>query len=144
MPLESVPVNLNGDFSIVPRDPNGVVPQLTILRATDDWVVDVQWNISGSLAEFIGASKTWTVTLLLESMGQGFEGPIASYTTSALGGLIQNYGPIPVSIPKNPMLADGNTSKIYKLVGVLTLADGATPLPVAGYAEGPMLQFYLP
>ncbi len=144
MPIESVVKPLTGDFTLVSRDPNGMVPETTILRATDEWAVDVSWNISGAAAEFVDQSKMWTVTLFLESMGTGFEGPVGKLQVPAMGGLVQEYGPHTITIAANLALAEGNTSRTYKLVGVLTLAQGTTPLPIAGYHEGPILQFYLP
>lgn len=144
MPFESVIQPITGDFKILVQDPNGVDPDTTILRATDAWQVVANWSISGAAAAAIDASKTWHLSIRLESMGGGFEGPVAHVRVPAVGGAVQNYTE-PITIAANRALAKDVDSQLYKLVAVLTLTQGVTePLPIAAYQEGPMLQFYLP
>jgi hypothetical protein len=146
MPFESVVQPLTGSITAHVHDPSGIVPETTIVRATDPWQIHVLWSISGLASEFIIPPMTWNVRCFLESMGTGPETPIIpTANVAAQGGLAQNYDVL-INVPAFPVLGNPAFSGLYRLVTVLTLrtSPGGAPLPIAGYDEGNMMQFYLP
>jgi hypothetical protein len=144
--FETVTTPMTGSITCELLDPAGVRPPSTIIRATDPWAVRVKWEIAGDQARFIGPNETWNVRVFLESMGPGPENQqnLPTLQVLATGGTPQNYDHM-ITIPANTDLANPAFSGVYKLVVVLTLRDAANnPLPVAGFHEGPVVQFYLP
>lgn len=145
--------NLTGDIFIFTfqdpdNDPN------TVLEISTDWSVKVRWHIIGLGANNL-AGADWHVKVKIESMGEGEEKTLRDVTVP--GG---NYDPATstashldyeVTIPilaRDPAvrLADRvNDEGVYRLVAVVTHDKvGGFPGPdrVAGFIEGPMLQFY--
>lgn len=141
---------ISGTLAVEVIDPHGVVPN-NIIRLSNEWEVKVHWTLQGGGVTMLNGS--WVVTLILEGMGNRFEGAIVhddsikigdgtftppekkeytkTFTFPAGGNINTPLGPI--------QLEKG----VYKLVTVLTSKDPAgDPGPFAGFEEGPMLQFY--
>jgi hypothetical protein len=144
MPFENS-MGLTANFAAEVLDPNGILP-VEIIQTTQAWSVRVQWNLSGLNAPFLqGAGRQWKLQVFAESIGTGFEGELT---------------PAPIMVPVGPVAAAApnftydvtipitaaalSTPGVYKLVTVLTLVDGAAPLPIAAYQEGPVVQTYAP
>jgi hypothetical protein len=147
MPFEpQLPSWLEGTLSAAVRDPAGLKPSRTIIQIPDAWAVRVQWTVSGMLAGVVTESTTWHVRVYLESLGVGLEDEVGKAdvlgNSVALSSSGERSYDITIPVPGNLV---GLTAGAYKMVTVLTLDNGATPatpLPIAGYVEGPVLQFY--
>ena len=115
----------------------------TIIRTDQEWGVKLHWDLKGSLAPFI--CGRWCVHLFLESMGPGPELKLDAN---------------PDYIPLDPcgngeydfdfrvrrgVVTGRHCSNPYKLVATITYLTACDkPGPIAGFVEGPMLQFYEP
>lgn len=139
MPFEIQSLPASGSITANVQDPLGQVPELTIIQIADAWSVRVQWDISGAAVPAFAPGALWHVRVSLESIGPGLEAVMAEIT-EPMGppALSHNYDRtvnIPGSFP-------GLTPGAYKLTTVVTLENGGVPCPLAGYVEGPVLQFY--
>lgn len=138
---------LNGDLDVLTTqdlddDPN------TVLEIDRAWYVQPHWYVDGTAAYYLGGM--WNIAVNVESMGGGFEGTLVrmSIPTTALGpGPITHrleYRPrirIPSRLedPDHAIPRDGE----YKLVVSLTYTTPHNQHGrIAGFIEGPMLQFY--
>lgn len=151
MPIDFAlpPAQLRGDIAVltsVEADPD--VDPNTVLEIDREWYLRPHWWVDGTAAYYLGG--TWHLEVNVESMGPGVEKTLATIDipTTALGpGPITHrleYKPV-IRIPsrhEDPLHSipqDG----AYKLVVVLTYT---TPFNqhgrIAGFTDGPMLQFY--
>ncbi len=147
MSMDFALTQLSGDIAVLTyqdmdQDPN---PVLEIDR---DWYVQAHWWIDGTAAYYLGG--TWHIAVNIESMGPGVEKTLATVDVpvTALGpGPITHrleYRPwihIPSRLqdPDNSIPTDG----VYKLVVVLTYTTAfGQHGRIAGFNEGPMLEFY--
>ncbi|HEX3049789.1 MAG TPA: hypothetical protein VHP83_03975 [Aggregatilineaceae bacterium] len=139
MPFEVQALPINGTITATVLDPNGQVPERTIIQIPDDWAINVRWSVAGNMVALFSPTAQWHVKVSLESLGPGMDLKVVD-VTEAMGApaFAHNYDRT-MNIPGNyPGLAAG----AYKLVTVLTLENAGTPAPIAGYVEGPVLQFY--
>ena len=134
---------LSGDISAWVTEVGGVDP-VTIIRADQDFQVHVHWTLKGHLTEFV--CGYWCVSVFLESIGPGKEirypePPLEIKLTPRPGDV--DYA-VWVQIPANTLdIADCSTP--YKLAATVTyLTELRNPGPMAGFVEGPLLQFYIP
>jgi hypothetical protein len=114
------------------KDPNRV------LELGQPWEVTGEWRVWGLDATAIGG--TWELKVFLESMGAGFEGQVGSATVTVLPAADQTYKQL-ISItganPPDPAL--------YKLVILIQHVNTlGKKTRMAGFAEGPYLEFYNP
>jgi hypothetical protein len=144
MPFETVTSPMQGTISAEIVDTSGI-PSSRIIRTTDNWQVRVNWTLSGAGAAFVSPNEKWVVRVFVESIGPGFETlmpPAAEI--QATGGTNQVYNHT-FTFPPNANMAHPTFSGVYKVVVVLTLKDPmGNPLPVAGFSEEPIIQFYRP
>ncbi len=129
---------LGGEIYAKVYEVKGAKPT-TIIRTDQEWGVEVHWDLKGSLAPFICGE--WCVHLCLESMGPGPE-------------LRLDHPHIPLNpcgdgeydcdFRVKPYVVTGkDCSTPYKLVVTVTyLTACEKPGPIAGFVEGPLLQFY--
>lgn len=123
----------SGQMQIGVTDPNGT-PASTIISLTDSWNLQVSWQVTGLFVPSIGGK--WLVRAFVESIGPGPELLVASADIPMTG--LNNYSRVFNIGPSVPGQAGP-----YKLVVVITSTNLlGTPSPFAGYAEGPILQFY--
>jgi len=119
-------------------DPAGLQPT-TIIRTTDTWHVSISWVIAGIVADALAG--TWQVRAFLESMGPGFEGQVGATLNINLAvdpSTPRNYTAL-ITVPP------GTPAGPYKLVTTVTyLTPANQPGFMAGYEEGPILQFFNP
>jgi len=144
MPFE--PENISPNFftgsisAVAVLDPLGLQPTI-IIRTTDIWHVSISWQIAGIVADALAG--TWRVSAFLESMGAGFEGQVGFQTINL---------DIDPTTPRdytalltvNPAVqpVPAGTYKLVVTVNYLTPAN--QPGFMAGYQEGPILQFFEP
>lgn len=128
--------------------PPGVLVTRHIIRKDQAWSVRVDWEVHGSLVTWLDAE--FRLRAYLESMGPGTEYvlPAAPVVIPTLSVPVAPVGGLPTrtyttNINVNAAQVDEG---IYKLVTVLQLFERSTgnPTPVAGFAEGPMIQIFQP
>jgi hypothetical protein len=91
--------------------------------------VRVDWAFSGPGAMFLGPT-TFTASLYADPVGPGANVLVGSVA-------VPGSGPYTASIPVAPgSLAAG----AYRLTALVTNALGATPTPIAGFVDGPIIQ----
>lgn len=156
-------VNRMNVFETVPTQVSHVIPTTTaagILGST--WGVNLDWEISSQVA---GAPHSpllmpnqFQISVLLEGLGPG----AIEFSLPAAAPFIVNYGPAGanpggvfvsatvrawgVSITFTPPVVTIPVG-LYKLGVVMQLfipGLAPTPLPVAGFVEGPLVQFFQP
>lgn len=140
---------MDGDITATTLVDPGPKPT-TIIKVTDPFTVRVSWYVEGLVVPFINGE--WKLKVHFEEMGAGNpEG--MSFPPQAQA--ISLYPPTrrprddryeyeaDVAVPA--VMTLGVTEGSYKLVTVLTYAqpDG-TPGEMAGFKEGPIVQFYTP
>lgn len=128
---------LNGKIEAEVFEDGGTEPT-SIIGTDQSWYAHVTWEFNGLLVPLIGG--WWNLQLHLESMGPGSE-----YS------LPDPADVIPLTPGENnyshhiEVTAGTVDTGAYKLVTTLTYTDLTdNPGPIAGYVEGPMLQFYEP
>jgi hypothetical protein len=131
------PLNLAGAITSLQTFDSGPNPN-TVIRRAEGWSVRIDWNISGGIAPAVGGD--WRVNVLLESMGPGFEGQVATTTipvSAAPPALIRNY-------TATLNIAGGLVPQagVYKLVVAILHQNLGVPTRMAGFEEAPLLQFY--
>lgn len=143
--FETLPVGFAvSDFEAVVLD-SGQAPT-HVIRANNAWSIKVDWKTSGALSAFLVGN--WHVHAYLESIGPGQE--------LRLGGNLIRLTPGPgtisysstINVAPNTVVVQGghpNESVPMKLVVTVTYdwADNV-PGPMAGYIEGPVIQFFNP
>jgi hypothetical protein len=119
-------------------DPSGLQPT-TIIRTSDTWHVQISWQIDGTVADSLAG--TWQVRAFLESMGPGLEaqvGPTQTINLAVDPTSPRNYN-AQITVPA------GTPAGTYKLVVTVNyLTPANQPGFMAGYQEGPILQFFNP
>jgi hypothetical protein len=144
--------NLDGDiFAFAVQDPD--IDRNDVLEIDRDWKVKVSWHVTGPGAHLLTGSD-WHVMIKIESMGPEEEKTLKTvtvagnaYTAGSTPTHVDYVVDIPIQarIPGNPQPDRINQEGVYRLVAVITHdKTGGFPGPdrVAGFREGPMLQFY--
>jgi len=133
---------LTGHFSASVHEVGGTAPA-TVLDTTVPWEVRFQWSIyGGSLAAMLAGQ--WCLRVRLESIGPGAEFllPVAGPQLVPFNPAVSNYTAV-ISVPAGTVPASPDA--IYKVVACLTTRNAlGAPGPIAGYVEGPILQFFNP
>lgn len=144
MPFEiNSPLNsaLSGDIHAFTTQADSVEP-ITILEADKDFKVHVHWYLEGNLTPFV--CGTWCVSVFLESIGPGPElklpaEPIRIELEPCPG---RNEYSAWVLVPAGTIRSE-HCSVPYKLVTTVTYRTPKDrPGPMAGFVEGPVVQFY--
>jgi hypothetical protein len=144
MPFEinrPLDAGLAGDINAYVAQADSVEPT-TIIEADKDFKVHIKWHLEGDLTPFV--CGYWCVSVFLESIGPGAELRLPDY-------------PVELSLEPAPgrneyvawILVPAGTIKTehcgipYKLVSTVTYrTPRGRPGPMAGFVEGPVLQFY--
>ncbi len=119
-----------------PRNP------ATIIRLDQAWRVEFDWRSEGPDNHVIGGD--WQLKIYLERMGGlefSFTPPTGEATEPLRPALNYSQYTEYIEIPANTV----NEAGLYKLVASIThtgLDASGNPSRVAGFAEGPLLQFY--
>lgn len=119
------------------HEEGGVAPS-TILYTDQRWHVDVHWETSGAITGWV--TGNWDLHLYLESMGPGEDLDLTD----------PNEHIVPLTPGLSPILYDYHpdfnagivTTGVYKLVFTVRYIEASgNPGQMAGYWEGPILQF---
>jgi len=136
---------LADDFSAVVTEYGGRAPQ-TVIRDNQAWNINVRWQELGAGSGTVPGN--WIVDAYVESIGPGAELRVGQ-ATSPFGTLYTNHD-VNIHVPTGTVpVAAGEKTTPYKLVITLTADWGDNPTPgqgtryaLAGYVEGPILQFF--
>ena len=121
----------------------GGVDPTTIIRIDQDWTVTMEWALTGALKSMICGN--WCLNVDLESIGPGEE---LELPTPELHVPLDPCGDgkycKKIRIPAGTVKTE-HCSTPYKLVATVTYLNACgRPGPMAGFVEGPILQFYDP
>lgn len=146
MTFETPNIELVGNISAVIHDEVGVDPT-TIIKAGDPWSVHIEWEMTGKNWHMIAGK--WHVHVNLESIGPGPELSLVDFADKncmnqplpSPTGKYRCHFDVPGDVIDKDVVPHQGLA--MKLVVLLTYVD---PLghrgPIAGYWEGPILQFY--
>jgi len=135
LPPEFYAVNIT---TAAVREYGGVNP-VTIIRTDQRWDVQIEWQTSGLIKSWVAGN--WHLTIYLESMGPGEDYKLVD-ANEAIVPLLP--APPNYLFQYHPDFDAGVVpAGVYKLILTITYtALDDTPGEMAGYWEGPMLQFY--
>lgn len=140
MPFETNFGALTATIGTSISDPNGLIPDATIIRLADSWRLTVDWTLSGLLVGMLAGD--WKVQAFLESFGPQSEILVVDETISLASGFVNPFSLV-YHLDKDIAAGAVTEAGVYRLVTVITsVTPAGTPGPFAGYDEGPMLQFY--
>ena len=134
--------SLTGGISAYVTEVDSVEPT-TILEADKDFKVHINWYLEGPLTPFVCGS--WCVSIFMESIGPGPELKLPAEE------LHIPLEPCPgrndysawVLIPADTIRPE-HCNVPYKLVATVTYRTPKDkPGPMAGFVDGPVLQFYV-
>lgn len=132
------PAFLDGNLTAALIDSTGTPNR--VLERNQPCSIKVDWSINGPVAPGLGGD--WRIQVFMESMGPGPELSIGTTTVplnSVPPAAVRNYTAT-LNIPGGTVPADGT----YKLTLVLTHTNLGVPDRMAGFVEGPVVQFYTP
>ena len=111
-----------------------------IIRADQDWGVKIHWDLKGSLARFICGE--WCIHLYLESMGPAPELKLDAPRYVKLDPCGDGEYNLDFRVKAGTVNAE-HCGNPYKVVAAVTYHDECDrPGPIAGFVEGPLVQFY--
>ncbi len=111
----------------------GTAP-LSIVRTDQACYVEFDWQANGWLCAFLPGE--WQLRVHLESIGPGPDYTFGPATVPFLLSNPADYPPTRVNIGAGAVVPGS-----YRMVASILSRNGTTPLPVAGYLEGPIVQF---
>lgn len=150
MPIEVPQISLDADFLSVSVHEHGpeAAPPTTIIQAGEPWAVNIRWQLTGTNWEMVAG--TWHVHVALESIGPGPELTLEDFIPaggsniplpSASGQYFLHFD-VPGTVIKKADVPEGGLA--MKMVVLLTYVNSlGQPDDMAGYFEGPILQFYV-
>jgi len=119
----------------------GAEPQ-TIIRLGTAWQIETEWEVVGPAAKLLGPNGipgNYLVDAYLESIGLAAEHNLGRVVVPMAGVGVHGGAASPIAVPAAAVATAGP----YKLVITLTADNGfGAILQMAGYMEGPILQFY--
>ena len=124
------PLSLSGTLNSLQVFDSGPNPN-TVIRRSEAWSVRLDWAISGGIAPALGGD--WEVKVLLEGQIATASIPVAS----AAPAFNRNYTTT-LNIAGGAVPTDG----VYKLVVAILHRNLGVPTRMAGFEEGPFVEFY--
>jgi hypothetical protein len=123
--------------------PPGVPATKSIIRTDQQWGVRVEWEMCGELAEWL--NDEFHVQAFAEGIGSAApDYDLAVVVVPSLNGA---WNPVEKKRRYSVELAGPTVAAgTYKITATVQLHEGEThaPVPVAGFAECTMVQFYNP
>jgi hypothetical protein len=110
----------------------------TIIEHSKGGKITTDWSFSGLLTSLL-PNMQFNVNVYSESIGEGPEGLVGSVSVAGTAVPPPAEVQIPPSSTQLPPPGPG-VSGVYKLTTVVTSTLLGNPFPVAGYAEGPIVQ----
>lgn len=132
------PVIIKGNISnLLITDLDGD-PNL-VLDVDSKFLVHVDWSLTGLLQPALGGE--WHLHIYAESIGPGADAVLYD-TVIPLNPAVQNYHFVTPQLTM-PTGTDGNVlDGTYQLSAILTHTHSGIRTHMAGFIEGPMVQFY--
>lgn len=129
------------------KEPSSALAPSTVMPLNQAFTIDIQWDVDGVLWPMLGGS--WDLHAYLEKMGTGLDLDLTDLANHIIPFTFANTAPIPppppvhyhrqFDVPAGTVTQEG----AYKLIVTLTYRNLLDmPGPMAGYWEGPILQFY--
>jgi len=135
---------LHGHIYATVMEHGGATPT-NIIRSDQAWGVDFTWDLHGTLVPMI--CGYWCLHVCLESVGPGQElklpdsipgAPEVKIPVNQASGHYSYHFHVPAGV-----VQPQHCSTPYKLVATITYeTQYGSPGPLAGYVDGPVLQFY--
>ena len=116
-----------------------------IIKTTQEWGVHFHWETLGPVAEWLNA--TFHLRVFLESMGPGPDYQFPESAALTVGTTEEDFVGGRRHYERDITIAPVSiTPGTYKLVCIIQVYDDNVnePVPVVGFCEGPMLEFYRP
>ncbi len=130
-----------GTMNILVVDPTDPATPNNVIEMNDPWQINVHWEVNGPNAPLMGGD--WFVTAYLDdrdgvATGSGPVGPTISIpVSSALAfPLPRNYNTV-INVPAGQI-----TEGLYELTVAILYENTGLKFSVAGFSDGPTLQFY--
>ncbi|HBY94626.1 MAG: hypothetical protein M5U01_40235 [Ardenticatenaceae bacterium] len=136
--LDPDPAHLLGVIGVQVIDPDGNPNR--VLQTNLGWQIKVDWNISGLVAG--GLDGDWKVRAFAESLGGGFEGQVGAdmiVPLSAAPATNNRSYSATINVP-----AGTPPEGTYLLTVVVNYSNLGVPQQMAGFAQGPTVEFYNP
>ena len=112
----------------------------TIIDFDQEWGVKIKWQLTGSLVPFICGS--WCISLFFESMGNGPEFDLNNNHKLKLNPCGNGHYEYDFRVHRGTIRKE-HCSRPYKVVAAVTYeTECDRPGPMAGFVEGPIIQFY--
>jgi hypothetical protein len=130
------PLTSSGTFLAVVQDNAG--NPTDVIEASLPFNVQSDWTIDAITAGLLGGD--WRVEVHAESLGQGFEGLLASQVVPVVPG--QTVYASTIVIPAGTFLNDpppDGLTEIYKLAVVLLHQNGGVTTSICALQEGPVV-----
>jgi hypothetical protein len=124
------------NFAAKVQEVGGPAEPQTVLRLGTPWQIEAEWEVIGTACASIHGN--WIISGYLESIGEAAEFNLGEATVTMSG---CGDHEVTLLIPGATVTEPGP----YKLVTTLTAEDEASPPhlhAMAGYMEGPILQFF--
>jgi len=147
MPIETpfAPLVFDATISAIEHE-HGGAPPMSIIRTNQSWAVNIRWQTTGLATGMI--TGNWHLHCFLESLGPGADIDLVDPGDHIVP---LTPGPSPVNyavhfdVPAGAVGPVPAAGRLYRLVVSLTYREpGGGPGPMAGFVEGPVLQFYQP
>ncbi|MDP3009114.1 MAG: hypothetical protein Q8N30_08600 [Methylococcales bacterium] len=131
-----------GTVEVSESDPVNGIPN--IIRTTDAWFVEYQLTAKGWLNYFLNPSVTWDFEILLEKRGKGeFELPDTLRIHHEAFKPAVFPGSTEVSFTKRIDIPAGSVEAgTYAVLAEVKMSLNGHPLPLAGYADLGIFQFF--
>jgi hypothetical protein len=130
---------LCGDIYAKVYEKDGVRPT-NIIRTDQAWGVKIEWELKGSLAQYICGE--WCIHLCLESIGKGPELKWKAPEDIRLEPCGDGKYCYDFHVEPGEISAECCSIPYKPVVTVTYYSECHTPGPIAGYVELPILQFY--
>jgi hypothetical protein len=134
-------LDAEGDISLVINDKDDT-PN-SVLQLNEDWNVDVDWHLKGSNVDVIDGD--WVLSVQMESIGEGYEGPIHAVTEIELEAEEPDSTPVDRHWHRNVKADPGvpDVPGVYKVVVWISYqTEQDQPRPMGGFAEADLISFY--
>ena len=116
----------------------------TVIRTDQAWGVRVHFETSGNAATWL--SGKWCVGVFVESIGPGQELEAGWLHVDLTPGLVLPIAyDTEIKVPAGKITVPSHLTRPFKLVTTVSYMDpNGAVLPMAGFLEGPIVQFYNP
>ena len=144
MPFETLPKEFEvNKFEATLYESTNPTAPTTIIATDQEWGVKVHWETSGHLSNHLRGK--WFVAVSIESIGAGPEEEVGYQQLDLKPGPDPVKYEADIKVPAGKVTVPNHRSMPFKLVTTVSFMwDADHPGPMAGYVDGPIVQFYVP